>query len=129
MPKPEQYVFLVDPIGKPRMTQRDKWKKRPPVARYWSYRDEVKNIAKNLGFVMPESDFHIIFYIPMPNSWRNKKRSEMNGKPHQSRPDWDNLVKAFLDAVCQEDDSHIWDGRVTKVWSNQGAITVYKLKT
>lgn len=47
----------------------------------------------------------------------------MVGKPHQQRPDKDNFEKAFLDAVCEED-SHIWDGRETKLWSEEGAIQI-----
>ncbi|MGU0055537.1 RusA family crossover junction endodeoxyribonuclease [Enterobacter hormaechei] len=43
----------------------------------------------------------------------------MNGKPHQQKPDKDNLEKALLDAIF-DDDSRVWDGRVTKVWGRGG---------
>ena len=39
-------------------------------------------------------------------------------KLHQSKPDWDNLAKAFFDSICKED-MHIADVRVTKKWVNQ----------
>ena len=48
----------------------------------------------------------------------------MNGKPHQQKPDKDNLEKALLDALC-EDDSYIYDGRVSKYWSDAGYIEIY----
>ena len=55
--------------------------------------------------------------------WSKKKKHEMDGKPHQSRPDKDNLEKALLDAIYEED-SHVWDSRVTKVWGYYGAIVI-----
>lgn len=39
-------------------------------------------------------------------------------KLHQSKPDWDNLAKAFFDSMLSED-MHIADVRVTKKWVNQ----------
>lgn len=47
----------------------------------------------------------------------------MDGKPHQQKPDKDNLEKALLDAIF-DDDSRIWDGRVSKVWGATGMIRV-----
>lgn len=35
-------VFNIEPVPKPRMTQADKWKKRPPVLKYFAFKDEVK---------------------------------------------------------------------------------------
>jgi Holliday junction resolvase RusA-like endonuclease len=118
-----RYEFKLDPIGKPRMTQRDKWIKRDCVMRYWNFKDLLKLQAKKLKFIMPDSGYHLKFYIPMPKSWSKKKQSAMMGKPHQGKPDKDNLEKAFLDAVCA-DDSYIWDGRVSKFWWNEGRIVM-----
>ena len=50
----------------------------------------------------------------------------MTGKPHQSKPDIDNLIKAFLDALL-DDDAHVWDIRATKVWGTDGSIEVRDL--
>lgn len=47
----------------------------------------------------------------------------MAGKPHQQKPDKDNLEKALLDAIFGED-SHIWDGRVTKIWGETGKMII-----
>ena len=41
----------------------------------------------------------------------------MHMKLHQSKPDWDNLAKAFFDSMFSED-MHIADVRVTKRWVN-----------
>lgn len=111
--------YLITPMGKPRMTRSDKWKQRPEVLRYRAFKDEVRLNKVSL----PESGYHITFVIPMPQSWSKKKKTEMNGKPHQQKPDKDNLEKALLDAIF-EDDCLIWDGRVSKVWGETGKIII-----
>lgn len=114
--------YLITPMGKPRMTRSDKWKQRPEVLRYQAFKDEVRLNKVSL----PESGYHITFVIPMPKSWSKKKQAEMNGKPHQQKPDKDNLEKALLDAIF-EDDCRIWDGRVSKVWGEAGKIVIKEL--
>lgn len=57
----------------------------------------------------------------MPKSWSKKKKAEYLGKPHQVKPDSDNYLKAFMDALC-EDDSYIYDARVQKYWAEEGSI-------
>lgn len=111
--------YPITPVPAPRMTKSDKWKKRPCVMRYFTFRDEI---IKN-GITIQESGTHIIFTMPMPNSWGAKKKKLWNGKAHQSKPDIDNLLKALFDAVFK-DDSHIWDFRVTKVWGYKGEIEI-----
>ena len=34
--------YPIIPLGKPRMTQRDKWAKRPAVLRYRAFKDECR---------------------------------------------------------------------------------------
>lgn len=111
--------YPITPVPKPRMTQRDKWKKRPAVMRYLAFADEVRLY----GVQVPESGYHITFVLPMPKSWSKRKKDEMNGKPHQQKPDLDNILKALLDAVF-EDDCMVWDGRATKIWGECGEIIV-----
>lgn len=115
--------YLITPMGKPRMTRSDKWKQRPEVLRYRAFKDEVRLNKVSL----PERGYHITFVIPMPKSWSKKKKAEMNGKPHQQKPDKDNLEKALLDAIF-EDDCRIWDGRVSKVWGETGKIIIKELE-
>ena len=115
-------VLDIEPVPKPRMTSSDRWNKRPCVQRYWAYKHKIKHkLPKN--FKMPECRYHLIFYIPMPKSWSGTKRAEMMYMPHQQTPDKDNLEKAFLDAVCEED-KHVWDGRVSKYWGEEGFIVL-----
>lgn len=114
-----EQIYPIVPMGKPRMTRADKWKKRPEVMRYWAFCDEVRL----RGVAIPESGYHVIFVLPMPQSWSKKKRAEYAGKPHQQKPDRDNLEKALLDAIF-DDDCRIWDGRVSKIWGEKGQIII-----
>lgn len=112
-------IYDICPVPKPRQTIRDKWKKRPPVLRYRAFCDAIRAA----GIQLPDHGYHVTFVLPMPASWSNKKREQMNGKPHQQRPDRDNLEKALLDAIFEEDCT-IWDGRTTKVWGEKGEIWI-----
>ena len=113
--------YHITPVAKPRMTQRDKWKKRPSVMKYRAFKDEIRAA----GIELEESNQHVTFIIPMPKSWSKKKRLESHGMPHKQRPDIDNLQKALLDAVTSED-CYIWDMRCTKIWGYDGAIIISK---
>mgnify|MGYP000370789959 CR=1 FL=1 len=112
-------TYNILPVAKPRMTQRDKWAKRPAVMRYRAFCDQVRAA----GVELYPCGLHVTFVLPMPASWSKRKRSEMDGQPHQQKPDWDNLAKALCDAVYS-DDAHIWDMRVTKLWGQEGKIIV-----
>ena len=107
----------VTPVTKPRMTRRDVWKKRPAVVKYHQFKDDLREQS-----IPPiPAQFTIIFNVPMPKSWSEKKRKEQFGRPHQQKPDIDNFLKAFLDALC-EDDSYVYDVRAIKKWAIFGSI-------
>lgn len=118
------YIPL-EPVPKPRMTQRDRWAQRPAVLRYRQYCDDLRmhwSLRYDTPREVPER-LALRFYITMPVSWSKKKRLEMIGAPHQQRPDIDNLVKAFLDALC-EDDSYVYAIKAEKYWSEEGGLEV-----
>jgi len=107
------------PVAKPRMTQRDRWYKRPATKKYWDFKERVQGFRIDV----PESGSHILFILPMPASWSKKKKAAMYGTPHQQKPDKDNLEKALLDAIF-DDDAHVWDSRVSKLWGYTGMIVI-----
>ena len=118
------YTFNINPVPAPRMTQADKWQKRPAITKYFAFRDEMKYLAyiKHIE-TLPGKIDSIVFNIPMPCSWAKKKRAEMNGTPHTTRPDLDNYLKALND--CFGEDSHIHTiGTIKKVWSSTGSIQI-----
>lgn len=115
------YTFIpVDPMGAPRQTQSDRWRKRPVIVRYHEYRDEIRQIA--IGYDACEN-FALKFFIAMPASWSKKKRNEMHGKPHTQKPDIDNLIKGVLDSILPND-QQVHTIAARKLWSVQGGIEV-----
>ena len=108
------------------MTQRDKWltgtKKRAPVRRYHDF----VQLCYIYNVELFECDFEVVFILAMPKSWSKKKRAAMIGQPHQQTPDNDNLMKALKDAVYQQD-SHIWDYRISKIWGEKSLIVISKI--
>lgn len=116
--------FDVEPIGKPRMTQRDKWMKRPAVMRYRAFCDELrlkfKEKIKNQNF----TEISIVFYIKPPKSWSRKKVEQNLGKPHKQKPDIDNMLKAVLDALLVDGDEMVWKVCAFKLWSEKSGMSI-----
>ncbi len=113
----------VTPVAKPRMTRRDKWLNppRPCVAKYRAFKEECK-----LKKVFVHNGYHVTFHMPVMKSWSPNVKERMVGQPHTQTPDLDNLLKALLDAVF-DDDSGIYDIRVSKVWAEEGSIQIEKM--
>lgn len=62
----------------------------------------------------------IVAYFPMPKSWSKRRRAEMDGKLHTSKPDGDNILKSLCDglnSLAFVDDMQVADGRCVKRWS------------
>lgn len=130
----------ITPVSAIRTTQGDRWffkiprdKLRPDglarlqrIERYNNYKVSLLALAKQQRFIPAEQGMHIVFYLPVPGSWRKHKKESMHLKLHSSRPDWDNLAKGFFDGLLAEDNK-IADVRVTKKWVNQehGYIEVF----
>lgn len=75
--------------------------------------------------LIPEKDIsfvHVWFWIPMPKSWSEIKRKEMNGKPHRQTPDIDNLLKGFFDIMLPDGDQGIAEVWAEKGWAKEGVI-------
>lgn len=108
------------PMGAVRMTQKDKWK--PAAKRYFGYQAQLR--AQLPRYVLKEKLPRIIFYLPMPRSWSEQKKQEMEGLPHKQKPDLDNLIKGFMDTVATED-CHVWRiSGVEKRWAREGMIVI-----
>lgn len=89
--------------GKPRMTNRDKWKQRPNVMRYRAWSDLLRIEIPNPPAAETTERIQVVVYYKMPKSWSNKKRKEMVGQRKRTKPDPDNILKGVLDALWKED--------------------------
>lgn len=110
-------IFERDPVPKPRMTQRDKWKRRPVVLAYRDYCDDIRALAMAAGWE-PSGALYLRFVVAMPSSWPKYKKEALAGEPHQERPDIDNYVKAFLDAFGE--DKTVWKLDIEARWAGVG---------
>ena len=115
--------FKVLPMGKPRMTQRDVWKKRSVVLRYHAFKDNIRRCVdetQGLRSLLNGGTVNCLSwttYLPIPMSWTKKKKAAMAGALHRSRPDRDNIDKAILDSLFKED-SGIASGKIEKRWDD-----------
>jgi len=96
---------------------------RPPglkrllrLERYNDYKITLLAEAKRIGFSFPASGASITFFIPCPKTWSKKKKRAHHLKLHQSKPDLDNLVKAFTDSLIVEDKYIAHYGELQKRW-------------
>lgn len=121
---PIRIIISGTPIGKPRMSQRDKWKKRPAVVRYRGWCDRVRAAV---GDCLPAPDRILELnwkaYFEPPVSWSKAKRIAAIGEIHRSNPDRDNIDKAVLDCLFKQD-SAIGVGRIEKRWDWKARLEV-----
>ena len=110
-------ILNINPQTHVRATQGDsvffripREKLRPPglkrllrLERFNNYKVELGAEAKRKQFTMPPIGCSITFFIPVPPSWSKKKKKLHHGRFHQSKPDLDNLLKAFMDSLMAED--------------------------
>jgi Holliday junction resolvase RusA-like endonuclease len=119
------YELKVIPVGKPRMTKRDKWKHRPVVDHYYAFKDQLRLQANIMGLRdLPGEIGAITFILPMADSWSESKKVRYDKKPHQQKPDLDNMNKALFDSLNVEDKNIWYVGKNMKVWGRVGKIII-----
>lgn len=119
----------IKPMGAVRSTQKGYWK--PEVRRYQQYKNEIRFALP--GYDLPEK-VYLVFYLEMPKSWSEKKRVSLDDKPHQQKPDLDNLIKGVLDALAPVrasgkgvDDSHVHTIQAEKLWARESYFEIVEL--
>jgi len=111
-----RFTIPLSPIGAPRMTQCDKWKKRPVVERYRAWRDAARPyIPENLP--TNPCGMNWTAYVAFPKSYSAKKRAALKGELHQEKPDRDNIDKCLQDFLFEQDKG-IAFGRICKLWDD-----------
>jgi len=129
------HIIDVIPIGAVRMTKSDRWKtnpnhldprkrQRPAVTRYFDFKNKVVSECNKVNFVL-KNHLEVVFFLPMPDSWSQKKKELHNGKTHKSRPDIDNIVKGLMDSLKKED-GDIWLVKAEKRYAYKGSILIYE---
>jgi len=116
-------TLYVEPIGKPRATQRDKWKPSPAVQRYRNWCDKVR--AQYPSSLIPAEPLQLSLraFFSLPASWSKKKKGELRGELHRQCPDADNIAKAVMDAFWKQD-SGIAVLSIEKRWDDGGGARI-----
>ena len=119
-------------IGKPRMTQQDKWKKRPLVENYRAWCDLVRMTMEEIP--APADTYLVIIEAryPPPFNLPKATRRAWHGTLKRTKPDPDNIAKAFLDCWWKEDQAvgdvlvkrRWWDEPMTVItfWLDEGVL-------
>ncbi len=102
------------------MTRADAWKKRKCVLEYWAFKDEINKQGE--GFTLGTA-YSALFCIPFPKSYSKKKCRELFLKPHQEKPDLDNILKAVNDSFSKED-KDIYKIKAKKIWAYKPSIVL-----
>jgi len=99
-----KFELSLDAIGKPRITK-NWWAKRDKVNRYNAWKDHVRHQMRVQGVKIPKDPVGLEFtvYIPMPKSWPKKKQYAFMATFHNQKPDIDNVAKAMMDCIFEED--------------------------
>jgi len=118
----DSFTYYGKPVAKPRMVRSDKYKKRPVVLNYWAFKDRLNMQARAANFKLCNM-YKVTFVMPFPEKLSEVKKKEYDGKPHQVRPDVDNMLKALNDCMLEED-SAVWYVVAKKVWGREGKIIV-----
>lgn len=113
-------ILDIIPIPKPRMTRNSSYR----YIDYWKYKDKLKELAHENNLVIHQELKDIVFVIPFPKSYSNKKKKDLDGKPHTLKPDLDNLIKAFQDSLLDNDSFIHTYKNISKIWGYDGKIII-----
>ena len=113
-------ILDIIPIPKPRMTRNSSYR----YIDYWDYKDKLKELAHENNLIIHQELKNVIFVIPFPKSYSNKKKKDLDGKPHTLRPDLDNLIKAFQDSLLDNDSFIHTYNNIKKIWGYDGKIII-----
>ncbi len=111
-----QFTIPINPMGSVRQNRSDMWRKRKPVLKMITWKNEAKKYIPQ-DITNRPAIVRIMAYLQFPKSYTNKKKESLDTKPHRVKPDNDNIVKLVLDLIW-ENDSCIYDIHCKKYWDD-----------
>jgi Holliday junction resolvase RusA-like endonuclease len=121
-------VIDIRPFPQPRINHNGKWKHE--AQRYFAKVRELQQIIsleKNLDL---GRELDLIFVFAIPKSWSQGKRGTHYKRPHLQTPDLSNCIKAFEDALYNNnhplglDDKEVYSISALKVWGKTDKIII-----
>jgi len=130
------FEVIGSPIGKqrPKFARRGNFVSTYTPLKTKLYEDQIREVASQaMGEVEPlDTPITACFYItmPVPASYSKKAKEDcLSGKTRPTKkPDIDNVIKAFLDAmngIVYLDDCQVVDLHVKKVYGTVGMVEIY----
>ena len=120
--KAQKLIVPVQPVAAPRMTQRDKWARRPCVEKYFRFREALQ-LQANLSNFELGNEIFMLFVFEMPASYSKKKKESLLYQPMQNKPDIDNVAKSCVDALKNED-KQVWNITAKKIWGVKPMVII-----
>lgn len=118
-------VCYGEPVGKPRMTRADRWRRRSCVMRYWEWTDRLREAAKTrekITLTKP-TQLHVVAHLQIPAYWGASKRLAHRGTAHTAKPDGSNILKGIEDALFVNDQM-LFASSIYKFWDDGGGPRV-----
>ena len=122
---PDRISFTVPmaALGKPRMTRRDKWARRPCVVEYRHWCDMLRAACPRVPEAASVYTLEVIATYAPPASWSKARRVAAIGMHKRTRPDGDNILKGVTDALWA-DDSAVGDQIVRRRYGERDQAEV-----
>jgi Holliday junction resolvase RusA-like endonuclease len=122
----QTWVLPYAAVGKPRMTQRDKWAKREIVVNYHAWKDLVRLTMRDWPAAKDTWLVEIEARYKPPELWSQRKKRSLYGTPKRTKPDADNVAKAVMDTLWQNDEA-VGDLLVRRRWwhETETVITIW----
>ena len=119
------FNIIPQPAPRPRVTRRGTYN----PTRYTEYKNFISVVGRqNIDKpIVGALEMEIIFNMPIPKSYSNKKKIALMGTHHTKRPDLDNLIKSIKDGlsgVAYKDDSQVSVIVAKKIYSTVPSVEV-----
>lgn len=99
------------------------------------YTEHKEHVARLVTSMLPDDfeitrngiDMRIVFIMPIPKSFSKKKRAEVIDKGHIMKPDLDNLIKTYKDAlegIIYNNDSQICCVEAIKMYGEVPKVVI-----
>ena len=119
----KEYHIDIVPMGAVRMTRKGKYKDEA-AQRYLSYKQAIQwQVAvqnKEEKIFENPVKVYVVFFMPIPKSWSKPKRERHAFKPHNVKPDIDNVLKGLFDALnglVWKDDNLVAEVTALKIYT------------
>lgn len=92
----------------------------------WDAAAQMRSQRAEMVLESPVS-LNMSVYVPLPNSWSQKRKNELLDKPVTTKPDLDNYLKFYLDVlngIAYKDDKQVAEVFCQKLYGKEACVKV-----